>query len=74
MARMYVVLSPLAKGAAGVAVGGILLVAYARFFGGGAWAHTVGSVLFFGGVLVYFVERIRLARRAGSGDGPEARG
>jgi drug/metabolite transporter (DMT)-like permease len=65
---MYVVLSPVAKSAAAVAGVGVVLVAWHKFFGGGDWADIVGSVLFFGGVLVYFVERIRLSRRARSDD------
>lgn len=59
---MYVVLSPLAKVGASVAAVGIALVVYHRLAGAG-WAHVTGSVLFFGGVIVYFVERIRLSRR-----------
>ena len=63
MARMYVVLSQLAKGAAAVAGVGIALVLYHRL-AGAPWAQLAGSVLFFGGVLVYFVERIRMSLRA----------
>lgn len=59
---MYVLLSPLAKVAAAVAAVGIVLVVYHRL-AGAPWAHVTGSVLFFGGVLVYFVERIRLTLR-----------
>ena len=68
---MYVVLSPLAKIAAAVAVVGIVLVLYHRFTGA-PWAHLTGTVIFFGGVLVYFVERIRLTlrRRRESGSPP----
>lgn len=62
MVRLYVVLSPVAKIAATVAGVGFLLYAYARFREA-SWAALPGEVLFFGGVLVYFVERIRLALR-----------
>jgi hypothetical protein len=62
VARLYVVLSPLAKVAAAIAAVGIALVAYHRL-GHASWAELPGSVLFFGGVLVYFVERIRLVLR-----------
>jgi hypothetical protein len=68
---MYVVLSPVAKVAAVVAAVGVGLVAYERL-GGAGWANLVGSILFFGGVLVYFVERIRLTLRARREDEPPA--
>ncbi len=70
---MYVVLSPLAKIAAAVAAVGIALVAYHKL-AGAEWASLPGSVLFFGGVLVYFVERIRLVLRRRREGGPDARG
>jgi hypothetical protein len=68
---MYVVLSPLAKVAAAVAGVGIALVLYGKLEGA-RWAHVAGSVLFFGGVLVYFVERIRLVLRRRREGGPDA--
>lgn len=72
MVRLYVVLSPLAKVAAAVAAVGVVLVAYHRL-AGAEWASLPGSVLFFGGVLVYFVERIRLVLRRRSEDERDAR-
>lgn len=62
MARMYVVLSPLAKVAAAVGMVGGVLVVYDRL-SGARWAAIAGAILLFGGALVYFVERIRMAIR-----------
>lgn len=73
MARMYVVLSPLAKIAAAVAAVGIGLVIYHRL-ARAPWAELVGSILFFGGVGVYFIERIRLVLRAKREGGRDPRG
>ncbi|MHC4163695.1 MAG: hypothetical protein ACYTDU_09235 [Planctomycetota bacterium] len=62
MVRLVVRLSPLAKGAALVAlVGGVLWI-----WGGLkeiGWATAVGTVVFLGGAIVYYIERFRMFRR-----------
>lgn len=71
MARMYVVLSPVAKIAATVGMVGGVLVVYDRL-SDSSWAALPGAVLLFGGALVYFIERIRLTMRKRDADGPPA--
>lgn len=71
MARMYVVLSPVAKVAAAVGMVGGVLVIYDKL-SDSSWAAVPGAVLLFGGALVYFVERIRLSLRNRGSDGPDA--
>jgi len=63
-------LSPLAKGAALVAlIGGVLWVW--GVFKGVGWAHAVGTIVFFGGAIVYYIDRFRLfKRRRPDGDEP----
>jgi hypothetical protein len=62
-------LTPLAKAAATVGCLGGALGIWGRL-DGVRWAATLGTVLLLGGALVYFVERIRMARRARSADEP----
>jgi len=61
LVRLVLRLTRLAKGAALATIVGILLAVYGRL-SKTPWAGGVGSVLFFGGVLVYFVERLRMTR------------
>lgn len=62
MVRLVVRLSPLAKGAALVAlVGGVLWVWGG--LGGIGWMHAVGTLVFFGGAIVYYIERFRMIKR-----------
>jgi hypothetical protein len=72
MARLYVTLSRTAKIAAAVAAAGMVLVVYHRMVGA-PWAFKAGTVLFFGGVIVYFAERIRLTLRARKAPKPPQR-
>jgi len=62
LVRLVVRLSPLAKGAALAAlIGGVLWV-----WGGSqkiGWMTVVGTVVFFAGAIVYYVERFRMIRR-----------
>lgn len=62
MVRLVVRLSPLAKGATVVAlIGGVLWI-----WGGLddiAWAKAAGGVVFFGGAIVYYIERFRMFKR-----------
>lgn len=62
MVRLVVRLSPLAKGAVLVAlIGGVLWI-----WGGVEgvpWATAAGTVVFFVGAIVYYVERFRMIRR-----------
>lgn len=62
MVRLVVRLSPLAKGATVVAlIGGVLWV-----WGGLddiAWAKAVGTLVFFAGAIVYYIERFRMIKR-----------
>lgn len=69
MARVYVVLSPLAKIAATVGMVGGVLVVYDKL-SGARWAALAGAVLLFGGALVYFIERIRMSLRKRRDDDP----
>lgn len=70
MVRLVVRLSPLAKGAALVAlIGGVL------WLWGGLkgvdWANAVGTFVFFGGAIVYYIARFRMfKRRRPDGDEP----
>lgn len=62
MVRLVVRLSPLAKGAVLAAlVGGVLWI-----WGGlegVEWATAVGTIVFFGSAIVYYVERFRMIKR-----------
>ena len=62
MVRLVVRLSPLAKGATIAA-----LIGGALWLWGGlekvGWATVVGTVVFFAGAIVYYIERFRLFRR-----------
>ncbi|MHC4547807.1 MAG: hypothetical protein ACYTEZ_03435 [Planctomycetota bacterium] len=62
MVRLVLRLSPLAKAAALVALLGAVLAVYGRLETVG-WATLVGTVLLFGGAIVYYVERFRMIRR-----------
>ena len=59
--RVVFRLTPLAKGAVTVAMIGAALSLYGRS-SGNATVNTIGSVLLFGGALVYLIERVRAAR------------
>jgi len=71
MARVYVVLSPVAKIAAAFGMVGGVLVVYDKM-SESSWAAIPGAVLLFGGALVYFVERIRLSLRKREDEEPGA--
>jgi hypothetical protein len=62
LVRLVLRLSPLAKGATLVAlVGGVLWI-----WGGLeriGWMTVVGTVVFFGGAIVYYIERFRMIKR-----------
>ena len=62
MVRLVVRLSPLAKGAVLVALVGGVLWAWGGFKDIG-WAHAVGTIVFFAGAIVYYIERFRLFKR-----------
>jgi hypothetical protein len=61
LVRLVVRLSRLAKIAATVAMLGAGLTVFGRLKGA-PWAGGVGTVMLFGGVIVYFIERLRLFR------------
>ena len=61
MVRLVIRLSPLAKIAATVAMIGGGLAVYGRLQHV-RWVGGVGTVLLFGGVLVYYFERFRMMR------------
>lgn len=62
MVRLVLRLSPLAKGATLVAlIGGVLWI-----WGGLeeiGWASAAGTVAFFAGAIVYYIERFRMIKR-----------
>lgn len=62
MVRLVLRLSPLAKGAVLIAlIGGVLWI-----WGGTGdigWATAVGTLVFFAGAIVYYVERFRMIKR-----------
>jgi hypothetical protein len=60
---MVLLLSPLAKWAATAGCAGGALGIYGRLEEV-RWATIAGTVLLFGGAIVYFVERVRMSRRA----------
>jgi hypothetical protein len=62
LVRLVLRLSRLGKIAATVAGIGGLLAVYGRL-ANVPWAALAGSLLLFGGALVYFVERWRMVRR-----------
>lgn len=62
MVRLVVRLSPLAKGATLAALIGAVLWAWGGLEGV-AWAKAVGGVVFFGGAIVYYIERFRMFKR-----------
>jgi hypothetical protein len=67
--RPVLLLTPLAKAAATVGCVGGGLGIWGRL-AEVPWAATLGTVLLLGGALVYFVERIRMSRRARSPEEP----
>ena len=62
MVRLVLRLSPLAKGAVLVAlIGGVLWI-----WGGSEgikWVNALGTLLFFAGAIVYYIERFRMIKR-----------
>lgn len=62
MVKLVLRLSALAKGALAAALVGCGLAVYGKQTGT-PWVGGVGTVLFFGGAIVYGVERLRMIRR-----------
>ena len=62
MVKLVLRVSPLAKLAVTVACVGMGLALYGKLQGVG-WANGAGTALFFGGAIVYVIERFRSARR-----------
>ena len=61
MVKLVLRLSKLAKGAFVVSLVGCALALYGKQKGV-AWAGGTGSIMFFGGVVVYLIERMRMLR------------
>jgi len=62
MVKLVLRVSPIAKAAVTVACVGVGLALYGRLRHAG-WANGVGSAMFFGGAVVYVIERFRSVRR-----------
>lgn len=67
MVRVTLKVSPLAKAAVLGAMAGMGLVLYGMHKDV-SWAGGVGTVLFFGGAITWYIERYRMYRKRKDGD------